>query len=135
MMKYEPSRVISQMTTKRTRPIEREPPPVYFALPRGALRNFCHSRSGEFKTGRIYHRFLSAQACSCILLFYLLQLLPLPSSRRLKKICIASNLHLTNFFDLSNIRAFAGGPLKNVWGLAMSSKNVFSIRWATGAGS
>jgi hypothetical protein len=29
-----------------------------------------------------------------------------------KKICIASNLHLTNFFDLSNIRPFAGGPEK-----------------------
>ena len=31
MMKYEPIRVISQITTSRPRPIEREPPPVYFA--------------------------------------------------------------------------------------------------------
>jgi hypothetical protein len=31
MMKNEPISVITQMTTKTTRPIEREPPPVYFA--------------------------------------------------------------------------------------------------------
>src|SRR5215472_15938387 len=30
----------------------------------------------------------------------------------LEKFVSCPNLHLTNFFDLSNIRAFAGGPVK-----------------------
>src|SRR5690348_8747908 len=69
MIKNEPIRVISQMTTSRARPIELEPPPVYFsAFPTGHPE-FPSLARGEFKSGRIYHRFFSAQACSCILLF------------------------------------------------------------------
>src|SRR5690348_3133190 len=39
MMKYDPSSVISQMTTKRTRPIERASPSLFRPSP-GAPRNF-----------------------------------------------------------------------------------------------
>jgi hypothetical protein len=52
---------------------------------------------------------------------------------RLRKFLLQTSL--TNFFDLSNIRAFAGGPEKNVWGLAMFWDTAFPIRWATGAES
>jgi len=39
-------------------------------------------------------------------------LLELGSRGGAQKICILSNLHLTNFFDLSNIRFESGGPVK-----------------------
>jgi len=39
-------------------------------------------------------------------------LLELGSRGGAQKICIVSNLHLTNFFDLSNIRFESGGPVK-----------------------
>jgi hypothetical protein len=67
-MKYEPMIVISQMTTSRTRPMEREPPEFGFsAFPTEALTNPQIREVGETKTGRIYHRFFSKQAGSCIL--------------------------------------------------------------------
>ena len=89
-------------------------PQFILQLPHGAPRSFHHSRCGESKTGRIYHRFFSKQACSCIL-FFCLTRLPRGANLRFPRVeetCIASNLHLTNFFDLSNIRPFAGGPVK-----------------------
>lgn len=78
----------------------------------------CHSRSGEFKTGRIYHRFFSKQASSCIQekcavnVDECLMLLCDETRHRNRQKNIVLKLALTNFFDLSNIRAFAGGPVK-----------------------
>src|SRR5215472_12421687 len=55
-MKYEPIRVISQMTAKRTRPIEREPPQFISHFPHRAprsrtIRVVRNPKRGEYITG------------------------------------------------------------------------------------
>src|SRR5215472_6228579 len=61
IMKYEPSSVISQMTTKRTRPIDREPPAVYFATsPRNTLEVPSLALWGIQNGANISQVFLSA---------------------------------------------------------------------------
>ena len=45
------------------------------------------------------------------------------SFRGSKEICIVSKLHLTNFFDLSNIRFESGGPVK-MFGASRCLRNV-----------
>ena len=110
-------------------------PQFILRFPHGATPKFPLRESGEFKTGRIYHRSFSKQASSlrtratgdswaemwikgfqrfCIRLRKESSL-PLrdKSSDRSNRANISyCKLALTNFFDLSNIRAFAGGPVK-----------------------
>src|SRR6267154_6570187 len=67
--KYVLTKVISQITTRRMRPMQRAPRVGFSAFPTKALLEFLRQRSGGWKPGGIYHRFFSAQAGSCIYYF------------------------------------------------------------------
>src|SRR5437588_2081628 len=61
MMKYEPTRVISQMTTRRPRPIKRAPPPVLSRLSPEQAKNPRHSPWGIQNGANISQVFLEAR--------------------------------------------------------------------------
>src|SRR5712675_358846 len=67
--KYVLTKVISQITTRRMRPMQRAPRVGFSAFPTKALLEFLSQRSGGWKPGGIYHRFFSAQAGSSIYYF------------------------------------------------------------------
>src|SRR5256884_9231939 len=62
MMKYEPIRVISQMTSSSARPMGREPPQFcLWAFP-AARRNSCHSPERKVQNGANISQFFAKQS-------------------------------------------------------------------------
>src|ERR1700722_1524898 len=64
--KYALMKVISQMTTRRTRPMYPDLPVEYSALTDDPAAQPSESGSQSPKTGRVYHRSFEAQAGYCM---------------------------------------------------------------------
>ena len=128
--KYVLMSVISQMTTRRTRPMYPDLPVECSAVVIDPADNLRNLDSPGPKTGRVYHRSLQEQAGSCMYLF-----LRKVARRELGVSGVAENfrLVLTNFFYLSNIRPVSWGVQRNVWVLTMYRRQATPIRRAKDA--
>ena len=128
--KYVLISVISQMTTRRTRPMYPDLPVECSAVAIDPADNLPNLDSPGPKTGRVYHRSLQEQAGSCMYLI-LRKMVRQESGEN----CIEEKfrLVLTNFFYLSNIRPVSWGVQLNVWVLTMYSRQATPIRRANDA--
>src|SRR6266481_9479249 len=83
-------------------------PPKWFPEPSPrSLPKIPKKKRGEFKPGRIYHSFFSAQAASCI--YYIFCCCSFSSQNGLNLFWQRRKHALTKFFVLSNIRFVSGG--------------------------
>ena len=128
--KYVLMSVISQMTTRRTRPMYPDLPVECSAVVIDPAANLRYLDSPGPKTGRVYHRSLQEQAGSCMYL-----ILSEIVRQELGDCSVAEKfrLVLTKIFNLSNIRRVSWGVQRNVWVLTMYSRQVTPIRRANDA--
>src|SRR6266481_6553383 len=83
-------------------------PPKWFPEPSPrSLPKIPKKKRGEFKPGRIYHSFFSAQAASCI--YYIFCCCSFSSQNGLNLFWQRRKHALTKIFVLSNIRFVSGG--------------------------
>src|SRR5690349_18054779 len=105
--KYVLTKVISQMTTRRMRPMQRAPRVGFSAFPTEALLEFSLSEKWGMETGwNISQVFLSASRFFNLLFFVARVFVRIALQIFL---CSCCNHPLTNFFVLSNIRFVSGG--------------------------